>query len=111
MRQASPQRQQEMLTAIGDGALGVKALYANMLTGLANAEEMSHFVEFARKLRKGIGSALNQSGIKYLAVAPNSGDRIGYVLSTWGDKPFYWVSQSGKEGLSAFSTPGGGSQA
>ena len=116
MRQASPQRRQEVLAAIRDGALGVNALYANMLTGLANAEELSHFVEFARKLRKeqsipietaaisdvpgltwGIVSALNQSGIKYLAVAPNSGDRIGYVLSTWGDKPFYWVSQSGKE--------------
>ena len=116
MRQASTQKRQEVLGAIHDGALGVNALYANMLTGLANAEEMSHFVEFARQLRKeysipietaatsdvpglswGMVSALSQSGIKYLATAPNSGDRIGYVLSAWGDKPFYWASQSGKE--------------
>jgi hypothetical protein len=116
MRQASTQKRQEVLEAIHDGALGVNALYANVLTGLANAEEMSHFFEFARQLRKehsipietaaisdvpgltwGMVSALSQSGIKYLATAPNSGDRIGYVLSTWGDKPFYWASQSGKE--------------
>ena len=45
----------------------------------------------------GIVSALAQSGVKYFATAPNSGDRIGYTLQAWGDKPFYWTSQSGKE--------------
>jgi hypothetical protein len=35
--------------------------------------------------------------VKYFAVGPNTGDRIGFTLEEWGDKPFYWVSQSGKE--------------
>jgi hypothetical protein len=87
-----------------------------MLTGLANATEMSHFLDFSRTLQTkynvivktavtsdvpgfswGIVPTLAQSGVKYFAVGPNTGDRIGYTLETWGDKPFYWVSQSGKE--------------
>jgi alpha-mannosidase len=43
-----------------------------------------------------------QSGVKYFATAPNAGDRIGYTLQAWGDKPFYWASQSGKERVLAW---------
>jgi alpha-mannosidase len=116
LRQASAEKRQTVFAAIREGSLGVSALYANMLTGLANSVEMSHFLDFARRLREenhievttavtsdvpgfswGIVPALAQSGVKYFAVGPNSGDRIGYTLKAWGDKPFYWVSQSGKE--------------
>ena len=45
----------------------------------------------------GIVSAMAQSGVKYFATAPNFNDRIGYTLQAWGDRPFYWTSQSGKE--------------
>jgi len=45
----------------------------------------------------GIVPVLAQSGVKYFAVGPNRGHRIGYTLSQWGDKPFYWQSPSGKE--------------
>jgi alpha-mannosidase len=77
---------------------------------------MSHFTEFARRFTNeysipittaavsdvpgftwGIVPALAQSGVRYFASAPNTGDRIGYVLERWGDKPFYWKSQSGNE--------------
>ncbi len=116
LRQASPAVRQEIFADVREGTLGLSALYANMLTGLANADEMSHFYDFARRLRAeqhvpmntavtsdvpgfswGIVSAMAQSGVKYFATAPNSGDRIGYTLQAWGDKPFYWTSQSGKE--------------
>jgi alpha-mannosidase len=116
LKQASPAQREEVFADIREGSIGLSALYANMLTGLANAEEMPHFYDFARYLRSayhipmttavtsdvpgfswGIVSAMAQSGVKYFATAPNAGDRIGYTLQAWGDKPFYWASQSGKE--------------
>ena len=116
LKQASSAQREEVFADIRQGSIGLSALYANMLTGLANAEEMPHFFDFARHLRRefripmttavtsdvpgfswGIVSAMAQSGVKYFATAPNAGDRIGYTLQAWGDKPFYWASQSGKE--------------
>ena len=116
LRQAPEPQRKVVLDAIRNGDVGVSALYANMLTGLANATEMSHFLDYSRSLKTdygisvktavtsdvpgftwGIVPTLAQSGVKYFAVGPNTGDRIGYTLETWGDKPFYWVSQSGKE--------------
>ena len=116
LQQASPAQREEFFADVREGSIGLSALYANMLTGLANSVEMSHFFDFARSLRTehhipmatavtsdvpgfswGMVAALAQSGVKYFATAPNSGDRIGYTLQTWGDKPFYWASQSGQE--------------
>ena len=116
LRQASPDQREEFFADVRAGSIGLSALYANMLTGLANSVEMSHFFDFARTLRAehhipmttavtsdvpgfswGIVSALAQSGVKYFDTAPNSGDRIGYTLQAWGDRPFYWSSQSGQE--------------
>ena len=116
LQQASPAQRDEVFADVRSGSIGLSALYANMLTGLANSVEMSHFFDFARALRAdyhipmttavtsdvpgfswGIVSAMAQSGVKYFATAPNSGDRIGYTLQAWGDKPFYWASQSGQE--------------
>ena len=116
LKKASPEQRDEILADVRAGSIGLSALYANMLTGLANSVEMSHFYDFARELRAeyhlpmttavtsdvpgfswGIVSAMAESGIKYFATAPNAGDRIGYTLQAWGDKPFYWASQSGQE--------------
>ena len=38
-----------------------------------------------------------QAGIKYFSTAPNYFDRIGDILQQWENKPFYWMSPSGKE--------------
>ncbi len=116
LKQASAAQRDEFFADVRSGSIGLSALYANMLTGLADSVEMSHFFDFARALRSdyhipmttavtsdvpgfswGIVSAMAQSGVKYFATAPNSGDRIGYTLQAWGDKPFYWTSQSGQE--------------
>lgn len=116
LKQASAAQRDEFFADVRSGSIGLSALYANMLTGLANPVELSHFFDFARELRTdyhipmttavtsdvpgfswGIVSAMAQSGVKYFATAPNSGDRIGYTLQAWGDKPFYWASQSGQE--------------
>lgn len=116
LAKATPEEKKEFFDDVKEGSIGVSALFANMLTGLANSVEMSHFYDFARELREqyklpmdsavtsdvpgftwGIVSAMAQSGVKYFATAPNMGDRIGYTLKAWGDKPFYWQSQSGGE--------------
>jgi len=116
LKQAPPEKREEVIETIRNGDIGLNGFLVNPLTGLANAVEMSHFVEYARRFTDefsipittaavsdipgftwGIVSALAQSGIKYFASAPNSGDRIGYVIEAWGDKPFYWQSQSGQE--------------
>ena len=116
LKHASPEQRDEILADVRSGSIGLSALYANMLTGLANSAEMSHFYDFASELRAeyhlpmttavtsdvpgfswGIVPAMAESGIKYFATAPNAGDRIGYTLQAWGDKPFYWASQSGQE--------------
>jgi len=116
LQKASPVQREEFFANVRAGSIGVSALYANMLTGLANSVEMSHFFDFARSLRNdyhipmttavtsdvpgfswGMVAALAQSGVRYFATAPNSGDHIGYTIKAWGDKPFYWSSQSGQE--------------
>ena len=102
--------------AVRGGSIGLNAFYAGVLSGLATAPEMPHFFDYARRLRDtdslpvttalisdipgqswGIVTALAQSGLRYFAIAPNNGDRIGYVLQDWGDRPFEWVSQSGRD--------------
>ena len=116
LKQATESRRNEIIDAVRSGSLGLNALYANMLTGLANAVEMSHFTERARSLEKeysipittaltsdvpgftwGIVPTLAQAGVRYFSISPNPSDRIGFTLEQWGDKPFYWQSQSGKE--------------
>ncbi len=115
LRQTSERKREEAIAAVRNGSIGLNALYVNPLTGLANAVEMSHFTEYARRLAQeyslpittaqvsdipgftwGLVSALAQSGVKYFASAPNSFDRVGHVY-VWGDKPFYWTSQAGEE--------------
>jgi hypothetical protein len=115
LRNASEQKRQEVVAAVRQGSFGLNALYVNPLTGLANAVEMSHLTDYARRFSSeyslpittaqvsdipgftwGLVSALAQSGVKYFASAPNAGDRVGHVYD-WGDKPFYWASQSGQE--------------
>ena len=48
LKQASAAQRDEFFADVRDGSIGLSALYANMLTGLANSVEMSHFFDFAR---------------------------------------------------------------
>ena len=116
LAQASPADRARFVAAVREGGIGLNAFYAGVLSGLASAPEMTHFFDYARRLRAddslpittalisdipgqswGIVTALAQSGIHRFAMAPNNGDRIGYVLQDWGDRPFAWVSQSGED--------------
>jgi hypothetical protein len=118
LKQASPAERQEFFDAVKKGWIGLDALYGNELTALCRPEELVRLVDYARILARqygvkidsamitdvpgytwGIVPVLAQSGVKYFSVGPNRGHRIGYTLSTWGDKPFYWESPSGRQSI------------
>ncbi len=122
LRNCSKDEIAKLKKAVKDGSIEVNALYANMLTGLCRPEELMQVLEPGRKIYEefgvkpksamisdvpglswGVVPVLAQYGIKYLEIGQNQGDRIGNTLSTWGDKPFYWVSPSGKEKLLCFT--------
>jgi alpha-mannosidase len=109
--------------AVRGGGIGLNALYANQLTGICRPEELLRLTDYARRLEKLLGvtiddamitdipgcawataPVLSQAGIKYFSSGPNLmpftpilGDRVGYFNLTWGDRPFYWISPSGKD--------------
>jgi len=118
LAQAAPADRARLFAAVREGSIGLNAFEAGTLSGLATAPEMTHFLDYARRLRRedslpittalisdipgqswGVVTALAQSGIHRFAIAPNNGDRIGFVLQDWGDRPFYWVSQSGRDSV------------
>lgn len=96
--------------ALATGRMTLQAFYANELTGLLDAEELTWLTAYARTLEQRFHvqvnsamitdvpgytwstiQALQRAGIRYFSIGPNNSDRIGGVLSTWGDKPFYWA--------------------
>jgi hypothetical protein len=99
-----------------NGRIGIDGMYANMLTGLCSPEEWLRMADIIQKINKtcnikiesamisdvpgwswSIVPFLANSGIKYLSCGINQGDRIGTIRKELGDKPFYWISQSGNE--------------
>ncbi len=122
-RQAGEAERSAFLMAMSQGSIELQATLAGVLTGLCHPEELVRLTAFARGLGKQAGvpigsamvtdipgqswsfmQALALAGIKYVSSGPNympslfdGGDRIGWALKAWGDKPFYWLSPSGKE--------------
>jgi len=114
LKQATPEKQKEFVDAVKAGWIGLDALYGNELTGLCRPEELLQLVRYATILSErcgtpidsamisdvpgytwGIVPALAQAGVRYLSCGPNGGDRIGFTLAAWQDKPFWWVAPSG----------------
>ncbi|HEV2478434.1 MAG TPA: hypothetical protein VGS79_02170 [Puia sp.] len=110
------QQQQRFIAAVKDGGVALNGMYVNTLTGLCRPEELLQLFHRSREVAAmadttvdaamisdvpgytwGTVTAMAQAGIKYFSVAPNYFDRIGDILQQWEDKPFYWVSPSGKE--------------
>ena len=118
LKQATPEKRQEFLDAVKSGWIGLDALYGNELTALCRPEELIRLVDFGNRLKHeyqlpidsamisdvpgytwGLVSVLAESGVKYFSIGPNGGHRIGYTLSQYGDKPFWWRSPSGGQRL------------
>ncbi|KMQ65227.1 glycoside hydrolase [Chryseobacterium angstadtii] len=123
MQKASPKEIQSFVKAVKEGSIGLSAMYANILTGLSQPEELFHYTEYAQKLEKEYGlsiksammsdvpgfawslvPALTSSGVKYFSSGPNYlgksnpylGDRVGNFVKSWGDRPVWWESPSGE---------------
>ena len=124
LAQASEAARREFADAVKNGWVGLEAFLSGELTGLCSAEELLHLTDSGRRIAGQYGlppitsamisdipgstwsivPALASAGVKYFSSGPNyvpflpdGGDRIGYTLKAWGDKPFYWVSPSGRE--------------
>ena len=116
LQRRSPEEKAELLDAIRKGQIALNGSYANELTGLCRPEELLTLFKYSTQLSKEAGvktdaammsdvpgftwgtvTAMSQAGIRYFSAAPNFFDRIGTFMVTWQDKPFWWVSPSGKE--------------
>ena len=113
-----------MIQAIKDGVLGVDASLGSILTGVCKQEELMHLFDDAHRISKmtgvefntammsdvpgqswGLVTAMAQNGVKYYSPGPNyvpffgkvGNDRAAQLHVEWGDKPFYWKSQSGED--------------
>jgi alpha-mannosidase len=106
----------EFINAVQKGWLGLNGMYANELTGLCRPEELLQLFRYATRLGEqcgvkidsamisdvpgfawGTATAMSQAGIRYFSAAPNWFDRIGTLMEEWQDKPFWWISPSGRE--------------
>ncbi|HTR98113.1 MAG TPA: hypothetical protein VML00_00105, partial [Bacteroidota bacterium] len=122
-RAATPGTMAKLAAAVDSGWIGLNGLYDNVLTGLCRPEEFFHLTDYARTAgarlshrvdaamisdipaySSAIVTGLARAGIRYFSSGPNyvpslpdGGDRIGFALKAWGDRPFYWVSASGQD--------------
>ncbi|MCX8159995.1 MAG: hypothetical protein N3G18_03560 [Candidatus Saccharicenans sp.] len=123
LKNADEQKRERLLRAVKNGWIGLQATLANHLTGLGHPEELLELTAFARELETlgfppvtsamitdipsyswSFVPSLALAGVRYLSSGPNympvlpdGGDRVGWALKTWADRPFYWVSPSGQE--------------
>jgi alpha-mannosidase len=116
MRRASDDEKNEFIDAVQKGWVALNGMYANELTGLCRPEELLQLFRYATQLADqcrvqidsamisdvpgftwGTATAMSQAGIRYFSAAPNFFDRIGSIMEQWQDKPFWWLSPSGKE--------------
>jgi alpha-mannosidase len=123
LAQASEDKRRQFIEAVKQGDIGLQAFLVNPLTGLCSPEELIRLTDYARSLSARYGlnidsamisdipgsiwsivPALAMCGVKYYSSGPNympflpdGGDRIGWSAKAWGDRPFYWISPSGRE--------------
>ena len=115
LRRATDEEKAEFIRAAQEKRIHIDALYAQAMTAMYNDEElfelMGRAVRFCHEndiplnsamqtdvpgYTWGLVTALAQNGIHYMSMGPNSGHRVGQ-LYLQGDRPFYWLSRSGKE--------------
>ncbi len=115
LRQSSPEKQQQLVDAVRNGQVGLDAFYGNELTGLCRPEELLRLMQWKVSIGRRCGAhidsamitdvpgftwglvpAMAQAGVKYLSIGCNGSYRIGRVLQTWQDKPFYCLAPDGQ---------------
>ncbi len=115
MQRKSDEDKARFVDAVRKGWIALHGSYANELTGLCRPEELLQLFRYGTELSRLTGTpvdaammsdvpgytwgtvdAMAQAGIRYFSGAPNYFDRIGRFMDTLQDKPFWWVSKSGK---------------
>lgn len=118
LEQCSPEEKKRFIQAVQEGGIGIDGLWANELTGLCRPEELIQLIQRSAVVAEECGVELRsamitdipgytwslvpvmaKSGIRYFSPGTNTFHRIGNIKDTWGDKPFYWVSQSEKDSV------------
>ncbi len=116
MHRLSAAQRVRFLEAVKKGRVALNGMYLNELTGLCRPEELLRLFQWAPRLAEqggvpidsamqsdipgatwGTVTAMSEAGIKYFSTAPNYFDRIGETLVRWENRPFYWISPSGRE--------------
>lgn len=116
MKVASPAEKDLFIQFVRSGNIVLSANYANVLSGLSQAEELYWLVEYAQQLEITYGIRISnamitdipgitfdglnnytRNNIPYLSLGPNyvenlpdHGDRVGGVIKETGDQVFYW---------------------
>ncbi|MEB0248768.1 MULTISPECIES: glycoside hydrolase family 38 C-terminal domain-containing protein [unclassified Mucilaginibacter] len=117
LKLSSTEKKAHFWNAVKKGWINLDGAYGNINTSLTDSRQlMQMFAESQRLAREqgieihtmfqgdvpgaswGLAAQAEQTGIRYFLSGPNASDRIGN-LAKWQDKPFYWVSPSGKEKL------------
>ncbi len=116
LRRLDEAQRAAFVEAVKKGQVGLEGMYLNELTGLCRPEELIRLFRFGPELARQCGTkieslmisdvpgytwgtvtAMAHAGIRYFSTAPNFFDRIGDILVKWTNKPFWWVSPSGRE--------------
>jgi alpha-mannosidase len=114
---ASKEKKDRFWNAVKKGWISLDGAYGNINTSLTDSRQLMQMFSKSQKLAKeqgieintlfqgdvpgaswGLAAQVEQTGIKYFLSGPNASDRIGN-LAKWQDKPFYWLSPSGKQKL------------
>ncbi|MGF7082111.1 alpha-mannosidase [Mucilaginibacter sp. UYCu711] len=117
LKQADAAKKERFWDAVKKGWISLDGAYGNTNTSMTDSKQLMMMFAKSQKLAKehgieihtmfqgdvpgaswGLSAQSDQTNIKYFLSGPNASDRIGY-LAQWQDKPFYWVSPSGRQKL------------
>lgn len=121
---AGTEKAERLIKAIRDTTISVDALEGSIITGISRQEELMHICDDAHIIAKltgvdcttammsdvpgqvwGLVPAMAKNGVRYYSPAPNfvpfygriGNDRAAALHIKWGDRPFWWQSQSGED--------------
>ncbi|MCC8172181.1 MAG: glycosyl hydrolase family 38 [Parabacteroides sp.] len=121
---AGTEKAGRLIKAIREGVVNVDMALGSILTGISRQEELMHIFDDAHRISRltgvelntammsdvpgqawGVATAMAKNGVKYYSPGPNyvpfygriGNDRAAALHVKWGDRPFYWQSQSGTD--------------
>ncbi len=127
---AGTEKASRFIDAVRDSVINVDASLGSILSGISRQEELMHYFDDAHDIERitgvdcntammsdvpgqvwGLSTAMSKNGIEYYSPGPNyvpfygkiGNDRAAAIHIRWGDRPFYWQSQSGTDKVLVWS--------